>query len=104
MLTLLKDMPEHAERIETSVFLRKDITDIIRDTEPFMIKLELASILCGDVMSKIQEFVSNNYVFRGDIDKKVRSAIEEVLSEHLDFSTDGLEEVVNYTVKEILAK
>lgn len=68
MTKLLKDMPEHMERIENNWSLIQEIEYIIDYEEGN--KAEY-------VLEKLTEFVNQNYLFKGDLPKKVKDAMME---------------------------
>lgn len=56
MKKLLKDMPEHMDRIENNYLLKQDIASIVElnDGDPV-----------SEILEKLTEFVNQNYTFKG---------------------------------------
>lgn len=72
MKTLLKDMPEFAERIENNVLLKSDINDILSDHSDYYESLSSNVIDTDDfrvvsdaIIDKLTDFINQNYTFKG---------------------------------------
>ncbi len=62
MTTLLKDMPEHMERIEGNYSLKQDIVNVIAmygDID------DDAELIADELLPIITEFVNQNYEWKG---------------------------------------
>lgn len=65
MKTLLKDLPEHKERIENNHFLKEDLSMAIMNTENISITKIQSDFITESVMELITDFVNENYEWKG---------------------------------------
>lgn len=87
MNTLLKDLPEHKERIENSYLFRQDIKDALKNsaeclfdksergnvielTETNAVSEENFGTVTEDIIQCLIEFVNDNYEFKGNTNLK----------------------------------
>lgn len=72
MSTLLKDLPQHKERIENNMFLEQDIRDILSQqasysstNERLMLLEDEFSAVAEFILEKLANFVNENYEWKG---------------------------------------
>lgn len=65
MNTLLKDMPQFAERIENNYSLKQDINEIVGEVIDYPDDYS-QNHYTEQLIEKITDFVNQNYTFKGD--------------------------------------
>ncbi len=72
MKTLLKDLPEHKERIEGNYSLVNDITRVLKDNSEYsytmecnVIKAEYFESNAQEIVEKVINFINENYEWKG---------------------------------------
>lgn len=72
MNTLLKDLPEHKERIEYNFSLKKDIISVIGNNSDYSTTMETVVLkepyfecTAEEIVEKIIAFVNENYEWKG---------------------------------------